>query len=219
MVRPFGPPVHPTRYGLLHAGENVRDFNTVDGNVSIESPSTTAKSPASKGGGKPGQSGPPGNSNATKHGLKLLKGKVRELGVRAIDARTRLGRTLADLREAITSDLGGKDQLNQAQLILIDDVARLTLWIDSVDGWLLTLPSVVNKKKRTLVPVIKERTGLVETRARLLQALGLERRAKLLPTLAEYLAGKSEPVSQAKDELPATETVAAPTDPPEGDRP
>ena len=65
----------------------------------------------------------------------------------------------------MTSDLGGKDQLSQAQMILVDDVARLTFWIDSIDGWLLTLESVVNKRKRALVPVIKERTALVETRA------------------------------------------------------
>jgi bacteriorhodopsin len=54
---------------------------------------------------------------------------------------------LRDLREAIMSDLGGKDQLSQAQMILVDDVARLTFWIDSIDGWLLTLPSVINSAR------------------------------------------------------------------------
>jgi hypothetical protein len=95
---------------------------------------------------------------------------------------------MLDLREAIVADLGGKEQLSQAQMILIDDVARLTLWIDSIDGWLMTLESIVLKRKKTLVPVVRERTALVETRARLLQALGLERRAKLPPSIHEYMA-------------------------------
>jgi hypothetical protein len=64
--------------------------------------------------------------------------------------------------------------------------------MDSIDGWLLTLPSVLNKQKQTLVPVVRERTALVETRARLLQALGLERRPKTVATITEYLAAKGE---------------------------
>jgi hypothetical protein len=131
--------------------------------------------------------------------LKLLKGKVRELGARVIDGRSRLARTLLELREAIHADLGGKDQLTQAQLILVDDVARLTLWIDSVDAYLVGLESIVNKRKKSLVPVVRERTSLVETRARLLQALGLERKVREL-SLAEWLRSPPpEDLSHAKD--------------------
>jgi hypothetical protein len=99
------------------------------------------------GGKKPAGGAPLGNSNNTKHALRLLKEKVRKLGTRAIDGRSKLALMLRDLREAIMSDLGGKDQLSQAQMILVDDVARLTFWIDSIDGWLLTLPSVINSAR------------------------------------------------------------------------
>jgi hypothetical protein len=147
-----------------------------------------------KGGSQKKRGGAPkGNTNGATHGLQLLKRSVRKLGTRATDGRTRLARTLLDLRAGIVADLGGQEQLSRAQQILIDDVARLTLWIDSIDGWLLTLPSIVNKKKRTLVPVVAQRTALVETRARLLQALGLERRAKRVPSLAEQLRALESP--------------------------
>ncbi len=166
----------------------MNDSKAITEEVSIESPSGPDVAKRPKAGGKPGRSGPPGNQNSQKHGLTLLKEKVRKIGTRAIDGRTKLALTLRNLRDAITADLGGKERLSQAQQILIDDVARLTLWIDSVDGWLLTLDTIVIKRKRTLIPVVKERTALVETRARLLQALGLERRTKQALTLGDIAA-------------------------------
>jgi hypothetical protein len=83
---------------------------------------------------RPRVGAPLGSRNAQKHGLDTLKLAAGKLGTRAIDGRTKLALMLRDLREKITADLGGKEQLSQAQQILIDDVARLTPWIDSIDG-------------------------------------------------------------------------------------
>ena len=46
------------------------------------------------------------------HGLGTLKRAVRELGGRAIDRRTTLGRALADWRAALINDLGGPDTIS-----------------------------------------------------------------------------------------------------------
>ena len=68
--------------------------------------------------------------------------------------------------------------------------------LDSIDAWLLAQPSLVNKRKRALLPVVRERTQLADSLARHLSALGLERRAKPTQSLQEYLVKRHVPVSE-----------------------
>jgi hypothetical protein len=139
-----------------------------------------------------------GNSNRTTHGLVTWKrGKLRRLGLQAIDARSKLGTILRDLRGTIESDLGGTETLSRAQRILVDDVCRLTLWIDTVDGYLLKLPTIVIENDKALVPVVVERNRLVETRARLLGMLGLKRVPKAVQSLKEIIAQHDATKSEA----------------------
>jgi hypothetical protein len=148
---------------------------------------------------KPRGGAPRGNRNARKHGLATLKRASRELGARAFDGRTRIARLTIALRNAVVADLGGEEVLTQAKAILVDDVVRHTLWIDTIDGYLMSLQSIIAKRKKSLLPVLLQRNALVETRARLLQMLGLERRARQLPALHDYLANRS---SVGKSESP-----------------
>lgn len=64
---------------------------------------------------------------------------------------------------------------------------RQKLLLESVDAWLLVQPSLVNGRKRALLPVVRERQALADSLARYLTQLGLERRAKPLPSLNDYL--------------------------------
>jgi hypothetical protein len=57
-----------------------------------------------------------------------------------------------------------------------------------VDRFILAMPSLVNKSKRRIFAVVKERQQLADALARYLGLLGLERRARPVPSLAEYLA-------------------------------
>jgi hypothetical protein len=66
-------------------------------------------------------------------------------------------------------------------------------------------PSLVNHRRRSLLPVVRERTALADSLARLLGQLGLERKAKAIPALADYL----------KSKMPAPSIPAAPTPTPE----
>jgi hypothetical protein len=52
---------------------------------------------------------------------------------------------------------------------------------------------LVNARKRTLLPVVRERQALADALARYLAQLGLERRAKPVADLATYLATKGPP--------------------------
>ena len=116
-----------------------------------------------------------------------MKSTLRRLGPRTIDRRTSLGKHLAAWRADLVVDLGGEGALSTQQRALIDVVVRQKLLLESVDAWLLTQPSLVNSRKRALLPVVRERQGLADSLARYLVQLGLERRAKPVQSLDDYL--------------------------------
>ena len=125
-----------------------------------------------------------------KHGLVTLKATLRALGPRVIDRRTHMGRALAAWRADLMRDLGG--DVTTAQAALIDLAVRTRLLLDSIDAWLLAQPSVINVRKRTLIPVVKERAALVSQLQSLLRDLGLERRTKPVETLRDFIAARSK---------------------------
>jgi hypothetical protein len=64
------------------------------------------------------------------------------------------------------------------QNALVDLTVKSKLLLDSIDAWLLTQPTLTNKRKRALWPVILQRQTLADGFARYLSQLGLERRIK-----------------------------------------
>jgi hypothetical protein len=121
---------------------------------------------------------------------------LRQLGSRAIDRRTATGHALAEWRRGLLADLGGEEHLSTQELVLVEQVTRPRMILDSVDGWLFAQRGLVNRRTRSLLPVVRERTALVATLKGLLEALGLKRRTKQLPTLNAYLASKAAPGSE-----------------------
>ncbi len=137
--------------------------------------------------GKATRSGPLGNQNAQKHGLTTLKQAVKGLGGRVIDRRTTLGKALAKWRADLIQDLGGSETISTQQEALVDLAVKSKLILDSIDAWLLTQRSLINARKRSLLPAVRERQQLADGLARYLGQLGLERRTKEVPSLTEYL--------------------------------
>lgn len=130
-------------------------------------------------------------------GFDGLKRAVRVLGNRAVDRCTTVGKALAGWRDELIGDLGGDTVVSTQQRALVDLVVRTKLMLDSIDAWLLKQPSLVNVRKRSRLPVVRERTQLADAIARYLAALGLERRAKPVTPLHQYLASRAQaPPSQ-----------------------
>lgn len=123
----------------------------------------------------------------SKHGLTALKRAVKELGGRVIDRRTTLGKVLARWRVDLVADLGGAEGISTQEAAVVDLAVKTKLLLDSVDAWLLTQPSLVNARKRALLPVVLQRQQLADALARYMTALGLRRRAKPVPALGDYL--------------------------------
>ena len=140
----------------------------------------------------------PRGLNALKHGLHSLKATMKVLGNRAIDGRTKVGRALAQWRIAIINDLGGAQSVSTAQEQIVELAVKTNLLLYSVDAYLLQNGSLVNKRKRCLYPIVRERQVLADALARYLGQLGLERRCKPVPTRGEYLAERGQDMAGAK---------------------
>jgi hypothetical protein len=76
------------------------------------------------------------------------------------------------------------------QRAVVEVATRTYLLLESVDRFLLEQSSLVNKSRRQVYPVVLQRQQLADALARYMNQLGLERRAREVPTLGEYLASK-----------------------------
>jgi hypothetical protein len=129
--------------------------------------------------------GSPANAPVLKARLTTLRRCVAAIGGRVIDGRTTMARSLAAWRADLVRDLGGDP--STAQLAVIELAVRTKLLLDSVDAWLLVQPSLLNARKRALLPVVRERQVLADALARYLGQSGLSRVAKDVPSLDDCL--------------------------------
>lgn len=126
----------------------------------------------------------------SRHGLNAVMAHVNLRGLRAIDRRTAAARDMLAFRAELIAALGGEDQLSPQRRKLVDLAARVALYVDHVDGWLAEQRSLINRRSRSLLPVLAQRQALAEHLARLLDRLGLDRVAQKVPDLRTYLAEK-----------------------------
>jgi hypothetical protein len=127
----------------------------------------------------------------SKSGLWSLKAAVKVLGGRAIDRRTKVGQALEAWREDLIADLGGREALSVQKLALVDVALKTKLLLDSVDVWILGQKSLVNARRKSLLPVVRERALLVSAFQSVLRDLGLERVPGETPRLRDYLRARS----------------------------
>jgi hypothetical protein len=155
-----------------------------------------------RGRGRPGRSGPPGNGNAATHRLYALEAALATVEKR--DDGTWLegpaGQALREWRAAIVADLGGEDAISAQERAVIDAATTTYLLLSSVDRFLLEQPSIVNKSRRQLFPVVLERQRLADALVRYLDTLGLRRRVREAPDVAAYLASRTNEAGRADGE-------------------
>ena len=148
---------------------------------------------------QPTESSQKPNPRNTQHGLTLMKRALKEHGTRAIDRRTSLGKALDRWRDELVSDLGGPQAVSTQQRAVINVAVKTKLLLDSIDAWLLQQPSLINVRKRSVHPVVLQRAQLADSLIRAMTQLGLERRAKPVLNLADYLTnGKTRSTKETK---------------------
>lgn len=124
----------------------------------------------------------------SRHGLHALKARVSVRGLGAVDMRTSAARTLFAWKEELLRDLGR--DLPAQKIALVELAVRTRLYIEHLDAFLMSQPSLVNRRRKSVIPALRERMSLVDSLGRILSQLGLERVPKPVPSLAAYLASR-----------------------------
>jgi hypothetical protein len=123
----------------------------------------------------------------SRHGLNVLKARVQVRGLTAIDMRTAAAQALVAWRRELFTDLGGEDACSAQKKAIIEIATRTRLYIESLDAWILEQRSLVNYKRKAILPVVLQRQTLADAFARYMAQLGLERKQKPVPTLKDFI--------------------------------
>jgi len=124
----------------------------------------------------------------TKHGLTQLLKAVSKRGLAGIDGRSSLAVAARTFREHLMADLGGADEISTGQATLIELAARSWVILERIDAWLFAQPTIVNARRRCLLPIVVQRQTAADALAKYVTALGLERRKAPPKDLHAYLA-------------------------------
>jgi hypothetical protein len=130
----------------------------------------------------------PARKPRRRHTSYLRSGLYRTQPPTLPDASTPVGAILAERRASLIADLGGDP--STAQRALVDLAVRQWALLDSVDGYVLTLPSLVDRRHRRCWQVVADRSRLAAQLEATLCRLGLDRRAVKVADLEAYLAAK-----------------------------
>jgi len=125
-----------------------------------------------------------------RHGLYATLAAVKLKGLEGIDKRTSAARALLQWRARLVADLGGEKAISAQRAVLVDVAVRTKAMLDHIDEWLLSRDSIINKRSRALLPIVRERQTIADSLVRVLGQLGLDRSEASAPSLADYLREK-----------------------------
>lgn len=103
--------------------------------------------------------------------------------------------------------LGGEAAVSAQQVALVEIATRTKLYIDHLDAFLMEQHSLVNAKRKAVLPALRERQSLADSLARILGQLGLERRQAPPKSLEQYLAERAEAKMPERSEPPAEQAL------------
>jgi hypothetical protein len=132
------------------------------------------------------------------HGLHALTRAIKVRGLSGIDGRSQAARALLAWRRELEQDLGGVEHISAQQRAVIDLAATSKLLLDSIDRYLLECDGLVNRRKRSVYPVVLQRAQLADGLARYMAQLGLERRRRPTLDLETYVRQR---YGQQSDEI------------------
>ena len=107
------------------------------------------------------------------HGVRRLTRVLQSVPINLLDKRSAVGVAVRRFREDLIRDLGG--DVTRAQLVLIEAAAKTWIIAQAAEDYILRQDTLV--VDGALLHVVLQREQLMASLARLLTALGLERRA------------------------------------------
>ena len=90
---------------------------------------------------------------------------------------------------------GGEQFVSANRRRLIERVVFTEYQLDCLDLYLVELGPIVNRCKRTLIPIVSERDAFGSTLTKLYDQIDLDLTKPPIPTLAEYMAASTKALS------------------------
>ncbi len=133
--------------------------------------------------------------NYQKHQFTPLIKGLKKNGLGAIDQRSALAKEIGKHRSELVADLGGEENLSVQQHKIVDEYLKRYVMLETIDGWIFTQPSLLNKRTRSLYPIVLQRQTIADGMIRCLERLGLQRKAKKIPSIQDYIkqSGSNQP--------------------------
>src|SRR5262245_41464041 len=148
------------------------------------------------------------------HGLTALTRTRSAPTLRELDGRSSLALELKAERQELIAALGGSSDISPQELAIIEMIAQKRIRRKPIQEWaLLNRDALFNRRKRSLAPIALQLEQLEESEVRLLKELGLKRRARQVPSLADYMAN-GKPAVNTADTTQGDATTANRTDAP-----
>lgn len=130
--------------------------------------------------------------------------------MRQIDGRSALSQSLAKYRAELLSSLGGAENLSAMETTIVEMCAKDWLLVQTIDAYILQT-GAFNKKRRQAYALTVQRMQIADSLTRRLQALGLQRRAKPVLSLSDYLANGKPTKQNPTSASPSAAQVHSPS--------
>lgn len=122
------------------------------------------------------------------HGAWSLK---RALNTGRLDMRSEAGQAVKRLRAQLVADLGGADTLSTQERLLVDRIVKKVLIVEALETYALRRKSLFKRNGELIGCLGRHYLAYSEALRRDLLAVGLQRRAKDVPNLSDYLNARA----------------------------
>lgn len=106
-----------------------------------------------------------------------LERRIRLDGFDAVKLQTNAAKNALRFRDELTSALGGADEITPQRAKLVELAARSSMLLDHVDHWIFSSEPMVTPQ---VMSVVAQRQGIANHLMKVIQSLGLDRRAKVI---------------------------------------
>ena len=132
-------------------------------------------------------------TNAETHGYYRRKIKLEAVSFDDLNFSSSRGEQLRKRFLELLNHCGGEHLVSAVRRRIIERVVFTQYQLDCLDLYLVELgPRIVNRRKRTLIPIVRERDALVSMLTKLYDQIGLDPTKPPIPTLAEYMAATTK---------------------------
>jgi|SRR5579872_358356 len=136
----------------------------------------------------------------TRRGILTLMRRVKARGMSAVDRRSAGYRAVKAWRAEMVEALGGEQQVSPQRLTLLELAARSRLFLDHIDSYLLELPTLIIRRRKSVIPIVEQRQRLADSLGRQLQVLGLDRVEKNSGSIPSEWIEKVRPHEEVEPE-------------------